>query len=99
MNTLRYWELRDDACILAQLRPVQIHHVFTIPTALRNFMSALGIRILIANSCTRCRKIFEVLSQDELQTKLAENLRASPFNKELSNETSFSMIHLAGEYL
>jgi hypothetical protein len=31
--------------------------------------------------------------------KLAEILRASPFNKELLNETTFSLIHLAGQYL
>jgi hypothetical protein len=28
--------------------------------------------------------------------KLAENLRASYFNKNISNETTFSLIHLAG---
>jgi hypothetical protein len=31
--------------------------------------------------------------------KFAKNLRASPFNKDLSNETTFSLIHLAGQYL
>jgi hypothetical protein len=31
------------------------------------------------------------------QAKFAENLRASPFNKDLSNETTFSLIHLAGQ--
>ncbi len=31
--------------------------------------------------------------------KLPENLRVSPFNKELSNETTFNLIHLAGQYL
>jgi hypothetical protein len=29
----------------------------------------------------------------------AENLRSSPFNKDLSNETTFSLIHLDGQYL
>jgi hypothetical protein len=28
-------------------------------------------------------------------TKFAENLPFSPFNKDLSNETTFSLIHLA----
>jgi hypothetical protein len=28
-----------------------------------------------------------------------KNLRASPFSKDLSNETIFSPIHLAGQYL
>jgi hypothetical protein len=31
--------------------------------------------------------------------KFAENLSASPFYKDLSNETTFSPIHLAGQYL
>jgi hypothetical protein len=31
-------------------------------------------------------------------TKFAENLRASPFTKDLSNETTFSLVHLAGQY-
>jgi hypothetical protein len=35
----------------------------------------------------------------EGRAKLAENLRASRFNKELSNETSFSLIHLAEQYI
>ncbi len=30
---------------------------------------------------------------------LRKNLRASPFKKDLSNETTFSPIHLAGQYL
>ncbi len=33
------------------------------------------------------------------RVKLAENLRASPFNKDLSNETTFSQIHLVGQVL
>jgi hypothetical protein len=31
--------------------------------------------------------------------KFAENLRASPFDKDLSNETTVNPIHLAGQYL
>jgi hypothetical protein len=31
--------------------------------------------------------------------KFAENLRISPFNKDLSNEATFSLSHLAGYYL
>jgi hypothetical protein len=34
-----------------------------------------------------------------VRAKFAENLRASPFNKGLSNETTFSLILLAGQYL
>jgi hypothetical protein len=39
------------------------------------------------------------LSKDGGREKLAENFRPSPFNKDLSNETTFSLIHLAGQYL
>ncbi len=43
------------------MRSVRIHHVFLIPTARWIFMAALPIRILIANSCTRCCWIFKGL--------------------------------------
>ncbi len=33
------------------------------------------------------------------RAKFAENLRAFPINKYLSNETTGSLIHLAGQYL
>jgi hypothetical protein len=33
------------------------------------------------------------------RAKFAENLCASPFNKDLSNQTTFSLIHLGGQYL
>jgi hypothetical protein len=36
---------------------------------------------------------FKGLSQDGGQANFAENLCASPFNKDLSNETSFCLIH------
>jgi hypothetical protein len=42
---------------------------------------------------------FKGPSQEGGRVKLAENLRASPLNNELSNETTFSLIHLAGQYL
>ncbi len=42
---------------------------------------------------------FKGLSEGEGRAKFAENLRASLFNKDLSNETTFSLNHLAGQYL
>ncbi len=42
---------------------------------------------------------FKGLSEDGWQAKFAENLRATPFNEDLPNETTFSLIHLAGQYL
>ncbi len=62
-------------------------------------MTALAIRILIANSFARCRRVFKGLSQDGGLADFSENLRASLFNDVLSKETSFSQIHLAVQYL
>jgi hypothetical protein len=64
---------------LALLRPV-----FLIPYVAMNFMAALAIRILIANSCTRWRLIIKRLSQDQGRTDFQKNLSASPFNDGLS---------------
>jgi hypothetical protein len=44
---------------------------------------AMAIRFLIANYCWRRHCNFKGLSQAGKRAKLAENLRASPFNKEL----------------
>ncbi len=60
-------------------------------------MPAYGIRILIANSCTRCRWIFKRLSQDGGWADFSKNLHVSLF-KYPSNEPNFSRIHLAGQY-
>ena len=40
---------------------------------------------------------FKGLSQAGGRAKFAENLRASHFNGDLSNETTFSQMHLAGQ--
>jgi hypothetical protein len=53
----------------------------------------LGIRILMAISCSRWRRIFKGLSQDEGRTGFnKKNLRASLFTDDgdLSNEPTFS---------
>ncbi len=62
-------------------------------------MPALGVTILIADSCTRWRGIFEGLLQDGGLAGFFENLRASLFNDDLSNETTSTQIHLAVQYL
>jgi hypothetical protein len=59
----------------------------------------LTIRILIANSSRRWRGIFKELLQDGGRADFSKNLRASLLNKYLTNEPSFSWIHLAGQYL
>jgi hypothetical protein len=90
MNDLRYWQLRDNACE---------YTTFFLSLRRDEFMAALTIGILIANSCTRWRRIFIGLSQDGGWANFSKNLLASFFNKYLSNEPNFSRIHLAGQYL
>ncbi len=58
----------------------------------------LEIRFLISNNCTRWHGILEELSQNRGWKKVAENLRASSFTEGLSVDTTFSQIHLDGEY-
>jgi hypothetical protein len=70
---------------------VRIHIVF--PILMHGemiFIAAIAIGFQIANQKTRKRLNFNFkgLSQNGGRAKLAENLRASPFNKEMSNETT-----------
>jgi hypothetical protein len=55
----------------------------------------LAIGFLIANYCTRWRCNFK---RDGGQQDFFENLRASLFNDDLSNEPNFGRSHLAGQY-
>jgi hypothetical protein len=86
----RHYQGRGDACTYTDQ---------TVPTARWIFMAALAIRILIANSCARCRWILKGISQDGGRADFCKILRASLFNNDLSNEPNFSRIHLAGQYL
>ncbi len=72
---------------------------FSYPYTAMNFMTAMAIRILIANSWTRWRGIFNGLSQDGGKMDLSKTLRNSFFNEYISNEPNFSQIHLPGQYL
>ncbi len=47
----------------------------------------------IGNCCTRWHCTFK-----GLRVKFTENLRASTFNEDLSDENTFSLIHLGGQY-
>jgi hypothetical protein len=42
---------------------------------------------------------FKKLSQDRQRADFTKNLRASLYSRELSNDTTFSQIHLDGQYL
>ncbi len=58
------------------------------------------IRILIPTAVTGGPTyILTGHRQDGGRAKLAKNLRASPFIKERSNETTLSLIFLVGQYL
>ncbi len=101
MNARRYWQWCNDSCILYRLRDeisVVTPH-FSFPYVGMNFMPSLGSRILIVNSCTIWRGIFKGLPKDGARTDFSENFRASPFNEDLLNETTFSQIYLAGQHL
>jgi hypothetical protein len=52
----------------------------------------LAIRFIKANNCT-------MVSLDGGRTKLDANLRPSPVNEGLLVDTTFSQIHLDGQYL
>jgi hypothetical protein len=58
-----------------------------------------AIMTLIANGCVRWRGISKGLSQDGGRTDFSGNLRDSLCNDDLSNEPTFSQVHLAGQYL
>ncbi len=77
---------------------MRIHHVFPIPRR-DVFIAAIPTGLQISNKEQGGALNFKGLSQDGERLNLTENLRASPFNKELLNETTFTLIHLAGQYL
>jgi hypothetical protein len=62
-----------------------------------NVIPVLGILFRIANSLGRWRCNFKGLSQDGGWVDFSKNLRASLFNKGLSNVPNFGGIHLAGQ--
>jgi hypothetical protein len=59
----------------------------------------LAICFQLANSCTRWRSNFKGSYRVGDGRIFLKNLRASLFNDDLSNEITFSQIHLAGQYL
>ncbi len=60
----------------------------------------LAIESLMANYCIRWRIIFKGLSpRMEDKRIFLKNLRNMCFNKDLLNEPTFDLIHLAGQYL
>ncbi len=92
--SFRHWE-SIPKFFIAPL-PVSVHDVKQ--KARLELCVPLAVTILLANYCTRWHCNFKGLSQDGGRPKLAENLLTSPINNELSNKT-FSLIHLAGQYL
>ncbi len=88
MNVSRYWQRRDDVCTLYRLRDKSSAITLRVsyPYGAMNFMPALAISILIANSCNKMAwRDLKALPQDGGQTDFFGNIHASPFQKELSN--------------
>jgi hypothetical protein len=98
------WKLRDVGnCTImpgAPLRQVRRHLVFHISTARWIFMSALAItgslKPTAVGGGTEFLKGSHRIGDGRY---LLKNLRGSRFNKEFSNETTLSLIHLVGQYL
>ncbi len=86
-GAMRCLEMRVDACSLIETsaNTPRFPHPY-------GAISSLGIRILLANSCTRRRGIFKGFSQNKGTAGLSKNLHASPFyKKKLSNMTLISV--------
>jgi hypothetical protein len=62
-------------------------------------MSDMAIILLIAKACTRWRRNLKGLFTREMMVKCAENLGASLFKRDLSNDTTSSQTNLAGQSL
>jgi hypothetical protein len=69
------------------------------PYSMMNLIPLLGLHFQISNSRTRWHCNFKGLLQDGGRTDFSENLCTSLFHDDLSNEPTFSQIHLAGQYL
>jgi hypothetical protein len=66
-------------------RPVGLHHVFPIPRR-DVFIAVIPSGLQISKTKKQGGALnFKGLSQDGGRVKLAENLRASPFNEDLSS--------------
>jgi hypothetical protein len=67
------------------------------PYGAMHFIPALAIHFRIAKTVKSCRRwhgVFKELSQDGGRADYTKHLRASLFNKGLSNEPNFGRIHL-----
>jgi hypothetical protein len=62
-------------------------------------MYDMAIILLISKACTRWRRNLKGLFTREMVVKSAENLGASPFKRDLSNDTTSSQTNLAGQSL
>jgi hypothetical protein len=62
-------------------------------------MADMAIILSIPKGPTRWRKKLKGLSYERGWLKLADNLSASPFKRDLSNDTTSSQANLAGQSL
>ncbi len=74
-------------------------HSDTYPYGAMNFIPELAIHFWIANSLWGGAVAVKGSHKMDGYGDFSENLRASLFNKDLSDEPNFRRIHLAGQYL
>jgi hypothetical protein len=72
---------------------------FNLNMALCIFMADMAIILSIPKGPMRWRGNLKGLSYKRGWLKSAENLGASPFKRDLSNDTTFSQVNLAGQSL
>jgi hypothetical protein len=65
----------------------------------QRFVDLLEIDLSYAKSCIRWRQHLKSLSHERGWAKFSEDLGASPFKSDLSIDTTFSQINLAGQSL
>jgi hypothetical protein len=86
MNAPRRWKVSEHAC--ARWLPVPTNNFFPIHTAQLIFSAKLAIRFLLANNCFQDGAV--TLKDGDGGEYISINFRASPFNEDLSIDTTFS---------
>jgi hypothetical protein len=89
-------------CFLFHIRfrfHVHFHVCFNINMALGMFISNMAIILLIPKGPTRCCGKLKGLLVERGWLKSADNLGASPFKRDLLNDTTFSQTNLDGQSL
>ncbi len=78
---------------------VLVRFLVKLNMALWMFLSDIEIMLSLPKGSTRWLRNLKGLSYERVWVKSAENLGASPLKTDLSIDTSFSQVHLAGQSL